>query len=387
MERTRPACPFRRPAEKIERQRKQTPSSVNPFPPQFPQAPSSTNPIPPAEILSMRLLLTLSHALLILLSIPIDGKALDPFYTDADWEKFRDAYLAGKPPSYSRASDTQIPIGLNLEITRLPHFQVSDVSLAEALQHLRTLFDDQTQTPFPECLLTADAALPSRRISLHLNEISALECLRFIGESSGHLYAVMDDKLFFGHRPIEPLNPWDRLQYFNLPISEALAFHWFSSAKKTWQQNDPKPSNAGEHLANLGVPFPAGTRAEFIPSMNLLACVQSEFVLPALQTLVAETEARLAIESSLMKARPLPPNMELRSLKPSNLLRQELSTVLARSGKYLEPRHATTAVVLRAHGVQFPKGASAWFDPSSSQLHVINTPEQLAMIELLNSVN
>ena len=325
--------------------------------------------------------------LLILLALPLDGRALDPFYSEADWGKLRDAYLAGKPPGEFRSGDIQIPIGLNLEVTRLPHFEVAEASLAEALQHLHTLFEDQTRTPFPVCLLSPDAVLSSNRIRLQLKDISALECLKFIGESSGYFYAVADDKLTFGLQPIEVLNPWSRLQYFNLPISEALANHWFSSANKAWQQNNPQPLNAEDHLAKLGVPFPVGTRAEFVPSLNLLACVQSSFALPALQTLIAETEARLVIESTLKKSTPLPPGMKLGSFTPSNRLRQVLATVLARTGKYLEPRHGTTSDVLEEHGLVFPKGAWAWYDRSSSRLHIINSAEQLAKIELLNRDN
>lgn len=333
----------------------------------------------------MRMLLNLFHALPILFSIPTNGNALDPFYSDSYWKTLRDAYLGSNHGSY--VAGYQPPIGLTLEITRLPHYRVSNATLAEGLQHLIALFEQQTQIPFPECLITPAAALSPMRITLDLNDISVLECMRFIGEKGGHFYSLMEDKLIFGRRPSEQINPWDRLQYYNLPISEALAFHWFSDSKKAWLKNESKPWNAGEFLADLGVSFPKGTRAEFIPSMNILACVHCDWVLPALQTLVAETEARLSIESALSKKTPLPHGMEIRTLEPAKSLQQPLSTVLARWGKYLVPHNATTSHVLRERGVQFPLGSSAWFDVSSSRLHVINTPEQLAMIERLNSNN
>lgn len=330
----------------------------------------------------MNLLRQLSHALLISLIIPIAAKALDPFYSDEDWNKLRSAYLKAEPPNVSQPK-THPPVGLVLETTRLSKFELYDATLPDALQELRAQFSNLTDSPFPECLLTAAAATSSARISLKLNDVSALECLRFIGQNSGHHYSVADDKLIFGRRANAPLNPWNRLQFFNLPLSEALAHLWFSDAKKAWHKNDFKPWRVEAFLDEQGVPFPQGTQAVFVPSMNVLPCVQGDFALPALQTLIAEAEARLHIEGHLKNKDPLPSGMELRSLKPNPVMLVSLSKVCARSGKYLEPRHATTQDILSGVGVQFPKGSSAWFDPASSQLHVINTPEQLTQIDTL----
>jgi hypothetical protein len=309
--------------------------------------------------------------------------AFDPFYSDSEWEQLRSAYFAAEPPSEPARSKTETPVGLLLEMTRLPAFEVADAPLPQALLKLGNQFQVATKRIFPESLLTPHAAERSGRISLSLKDVPVLECLRYFEELSGQPYTVIEDRLHFMNPPAT-INPWGKLKFINLAVSKALASHWFPKAKSLWEKGEASLWNVESFLDKQGVPFPKGTRAEFVPSMNILACVQSSFALPALQTLISETEAQLTIESALKREVVLPPGMELRSLKTGKFLRKSLSQVMARSGQYLEPRHGTTSHLLEEHGVSFPKGSSAWFEHKSQTLYVINTPAQLHTIEQLS---
>jgi hypothetical protein len=306
--------------------------------------------------------------------------ALDPFYSDTEWEQLRNAYFDAEPPSEPARSKTETPVGVLLEMTRLPAFEVANATLPQALLKLGNQFQVATQRAFPESLLTPNAAVTSGRISLSLKNETVIECLRYIEELSGHHYTVIEDRLHFMN-PQATINPWRELKFINLAVSEALASHWFPKAKSLWEKGEASLWNAESFLDKQGVPFPKGTRAEFVPSMNILACVQSSFALPALQTLISETEAQLTIESALKRDVVLPPGMERRSLKPGKAMQGRLALVLARTGNYLEPRHSTTKYVLSEMGVLFPAGASAWFEPKSTRLHVINSPPHLSAIE------
>lgn len=309
---------------------------------------------------------------------------LDPFYSDAQWQTLREAYLNVVTPKQAERLPTEIPIGLLLETTRLPKFETQGATLAEALVHLKDQFFRQTQVPFPECLITPELANATQSITLSLADISVIECLRYIGELGGSFYSVKENTLTFGLSS-PTLNPWSRLEYRNLPISEALASLWFPEAKKEWSQGGTSLWQAERKLDKLGIPFPENTRADFVSNMNILACIQGEISTACLRKLIEETEAQLRVESVLNKSQCLHDGMEFRSLKPGVSLEKYIARVLERSGRYLVPNCATTKDVLEHHGISFPLGAFAWWDCHIKALHTVNTPAQLRAIEDLCS--
>jgi hypothetical protein len=77
------------------------------------------------------------------------ANGMDLFYSDAEWQTLREAYLNAVPPKQVDRLPTQIPIGLLLETTRLPKFETQGTTLAEAIVHLKGEFFRQTQVPFP----------------------------------------------------------------------------------------------------------------------------------------------------------------------------------------------------------------------------------------------
>jgi hypothetical protein len=317
------------------------------------------------------------------ISMP-SANGMDPFYSDAQWQALRESYLHAVTPKHTKRSPTEIPIGLLLETTRLPKFETKGATLAEALVKLKDQFFSQTQIAFPECLITPERASGDRTITLALTDLSVIECLRYIGEMGGSFYSVQGNTLTFGSYP-PTLNPWSRLEYKNLPISEALASHWFPEAKKRSSEGDISIWPAEKDLEKHGIPFPENTKADFVSNMNILACIQGDIATTCLKTLIAETEAQFRIESVLNKSQSLPDGMELRSLKPGVSLEKYLARVLERSGRYLVPNCATTKDVLEYNGISFPLGAFAWWDRHTKTLHTVNTPAQISIVKVLCS--
>jgi len=305
--------------------------------------------------------------------------ALDPFYTDEMAKEMVRGYKDRKPVLPQRPTQG-LPIGLRMEMIRLPKFKVDGVSLPEALRELQNaaLASDPKNGGFV-FLFVMDEVGSKSSITLDLKDVTFFQALNFVTELGGTGCSVYGQQIVIA-RGGNPYAWWRGLDIQNVPLSEELARQWFPKAKENEKGDSGPMWHAEKDLEKMGIPFNPDAMADFVPSMNVLSTVHCGAALHCIAMLVKESEDEIKIKAVMQKPGLIPAGMALKTFQLRAADMGQMENIMKHKDGLIHPDCCTTQDMLKGDGIIFPDKAAAWFDRTKQKLHVINTSQQIEAI-------
>jgi len=312
--------------------------------------------------------------------------SMDPFTTEDQARRFVTDYKNRKPLLPKRATHG-MPLGLRMEMIRLPKFKLKDASLAEAVLTLEKAIREQDpKNKDVRFLLGAFEASYPVKITLDLDDVTGLKALNFITDVGGTQYSVLGQQFIMG-RNEGSFGSWRGAEIRNFFLTEALAKKWFPKAKLADQGDKGPIWRAEADLDKMGIAFNPDATADFVPSLNCLSIIHCSHALFFIQTLIDEAESEQTILSSLKMPEAIPKGMVLHTFHLHDADMNQMRLIMKRKDGLLHPECCTTEDALKREGGTFPPGSKAWFDAKTRSLYVINTQVHIEEIKEVMALN
>ncbi len=311
--------------------------------------------------------------------LTLNLSALDTFYEPAKWDLYQERVLRLREHeklAFARPAPGTHPI-VAMQTLVLPEFKADNVTVSEAFDLLARACEEHGVRPTFYVDSTVMRSEP--RISYEAAKGDTVaKTLRYLMTiSRTHIHLSGNNILLWSYD--ETLDPCV-VSYGVYVLSEKAAEYCGLSGTSTATTTE-KWVSVEQTMMKQGIPFPAGTYADYRPDIHSMVVINAAVTLGSLANWLREIENRVVIEST--KGRGITAiddyKLETRSYPVSKQMAQKTHGWLMDEKNKLAPFAHDTAdlVSFRTTLSNNQTGSAAWLDVKSLRLWVRNRLEDL----------